>query len=372
MAAISSRFNPLRKLRVTSPPRNDPAIGFPEDHQFNRRLQEGSEGYVEQWTHTASKTMIAVKVVRHSHPYPNEVRILQHLPSHKSIVGYLGYCKKQPYAEKTSILLEYCSEGDLFTLMNAIAFLHEGIDDQHRRGRDEWRPIVYRDVKFENVLVKNLGSKDDWSDIEVKLGDFGMAGYHDPKNPSPRGHIGTTHYWPPEVTWENKRLGPASDVWSAATIIHELAHNFGPLVDPKVIEKKWFLQNDKAPYLDSWPENLKKNYWSSKAPRRPIPINIEPSAPISILTDEDLGYDKQALAFRQCRPSPKYSDALSDCMMAGLAMSPEERPESGQLLREIETAHADVLFQDLCLAHKRETINAEDEDIREDLTESGH
>jgi serine/threonine protein kinase len=199
-----------------------------------------------------------------------------------------------------------------------------------------------------------------------------MAGYYDPKNPNPRGHIGTTHYWPPEVTWENKRLGPASDVWSAATIIHELAHNFGPLVDPKVIEKKWFLQNDKAPYLDSWPDNLKKNYWSSKAPRRPIPINIEPGAPIPILADEDLGYDKQALAFRQCRPSPKHSDALSDCMMAGLAMSPGERPESGQLLREIETAHAEVLFQDLCLAHKRETINAEDEDIREDVTESDH
>jgi NIMA (never in mitosis gene a)-related kinase len=59
-------------------------------------------------------------------------------------------------------------------------------------------------------------------------------------------------------------------------------------------------------------------------------------------------------------------------MMAGLAMSPGERPESGQLLREIETAHAEVLFQDLCLAHKRETTNAEDEDIREDVTESDH
>lgn len=56
-------------------------------------------------------------------------------------------------------------------LMSAIAFLHEGIDDQHRRGRDVWRPIVHRDVKFENVLAKNLGSKDDWSDIEIKLGN---------------------------------------------------------------------------------------------------------------------------------------------------------------------------------------------------------
>jgi NIMA (never in mitosis gene a)-related kinase len=52
-------------------------------------------------------------------------------------------------------------------------------------------------------------------------------------------------------------------------------------------------------------------------------------------------------------------------MMAGLAMSPVERPESEQLLRQIETAHADILFQDLCLAHNRETI-IEDEEIEED------
>ena len=46
MAAISFRFNPLRKLWATSTPRNDPAVGLPEEHQFNQRLQEGSEGYV--------------------------------------------------------------------------------------------------------------------------------------------------------------------------------------------------------------------------------------------------------------------------------------------------------------------------------------
>ncbi|KAG9193346.1 NIMA-related kinase 2 [Alternaria panax] len=197
-----------------------------------------------------------------------------------------------------------------------------------------------------------------------------MAGYYNPDNLNPRGHIGTTHYWPPEVTWECKRLGPASDVWAVATIIHELAHNLGPLVDPKVIEKKWFLQNDEAPYLNSWPKDVKKNYWSSKAPRRHISINIDTSAPIPILSDEQLGYDKQALAFRQCRPSPKYSNALSDCMIAGLAMSPEQRPEFGQLLRKIEAAYADVLFQDLCLAHKRESSFKQDEDAKEEDAES--
>jgi NIMA (never in mitosis gene a)-related kinase len=55
-------------------------------------------------------------------------------------------------------------------MMGALAFLHEGTDDQHRMGRDEWGPIVHRDIKFENILVKSLGTKDDWSGIELKLG----------------------------------------------------------------------------------------------------------------------------------------------------------------------------------------------------------
>lgn len=187
-------FNMSRKSQVSWAPNNNTTVGFPKEYEFNRRLQEGSEGYVEQWTHTTSKTVIAVKVVRYNHSCPNEVHILQDLPFHKSIIGFLGYSKEQPHGERASILLEYCPQGDLFTvrslatnkdrtvfseefmwsvysqLMGALAFLHEGTDDQHQRGRDKWRPIVHRDVKFENVLVKNLGSKDDWSGIEVKLG----------------------------------------------------------------------------------------------------------------------------------------------------------------------------------------------------------
>jgi serine/threonine protein kinase len=383
MAAMLFHSTPSQKPQSSGVLDSDPAVGFPRNYQFNRQLQKGSEGYVEQWTHTTSKTVIAVKVVRYMKSCPNEVQVLRDLPPHKSIVGYLGYRKQQPQAQEASILLEYCPQGDLFTLrseaidnenmvfseafmwsmysqlMGALAYLHEGIDDQYRMGRDRWKPIVHRDIKFENVLVKNLGSKPDWSGIEVKLADFGFAGYFNPKDPNPHRYIGTTHYWPPEVTWETKRLGPASDVWGVAAIIHEIAHSFGPLIDARVVENRWFLDNDRAPYLESWPKDHKSNYWSSKAPRRPIPINIEPSAPVAALAD-----DKYAIATRKRWPSPKYSDALSDCMMAGLAMSPDDRPESGLLLRQIETAHADILFHDLCLEHERETMPDEVEDVR--------
>jgi serine/threonine protein kinase len=79
-------------------------------------------------------------------------------------------------------------------------------------GRDHWRPIAHRDIKIENVLVKSLGIKEDWSDVDIKLGDFRLSRYHDPIQPNPLGSIGTKHCWLQEVTWENKALSPASDV----------------------------------------------------------------------------------------------------------------------------------------------------------------
>jgi serine/threonine protein kinase len=203
--------------------------------------------------------------------------------------------------------------------------------------------------------VKSLGDKHDWSDFDIQLCDFGMSGYHDPTQPNPLGYIGTTLYWPPEVTWEDKKLSPASDVWGTAAIIHYLAHDFLPIVDPDLAKRKWFLQNDDSPYPHSWTENLKSNYWTSKSPRRVVPINVEPDRKLPILSDPKFGVDTQAMLYRRIRPSLKYSDELNGCMLLGLTMSQDERPESGKLLRRIEEAHAEILFQGLRLEHEVET-----------------
>ena len=242
-------------------------------------------------------------------------------------------------------------------MMEALAFLHDGVDQQHPMGRDNWKPIVHRDIKIENFMITSLGHKEDWSGLVLKLGDFGMAGYYDPADPNPLGYVGTTHFWPPEVTLETKRLTPASDVWGVAAIIHELAHNFGPLVNPALMEENWFLNNDQAPYPDDWPEHIRSNYWAAKAPRRVVPINLDPGAAVASLSDPELGgEDKRALANRAYRPSPRYSDALNHCMMAGLAMSPDARLESWRLLRLIEDKYADFLFQGLRLEHENEAV----------------
>ncbi|KAF1840157.1 kinase-like protein [Cucurbitaria berberidis CBS 394.84] len=368
-----------RKLHVSwVSETSSPAAHFPAKHKFDRQLQSGSEGDVQQWTHKATGTTLAVKVIKYTKLFPSEVQILRHLPPHGCIIQYLGYYEKQPSPEKSSIILEYCPEGDLFTLIDrmrernggifsegfmwsvysqlaaALAFLHEGIDTQNPLGRDNWRPVVHRDIKTENVLVRSVGGKDDWSDIDVKLGDYGMAGYYDPAHPNPLGQIGTAHNWPPEISWETKGLSPASDVWGIAAILHELAHGFGPVVSPGVTEKKWFAENIWAPYPDYWLPVLKMSYWEATTPRRVIPVNLKPEAPLP--TDPRLDEpDERVERCRKHRPSPKYSDALNDCMMMALRTDPQERAGAGVLLSEIEEAHAEFLFQDLKIEHDCET-----------------
>ncbi|KNG48037.1 kinase-like protein [Stemphylium lycopersici] len=383
-------FNPFRKFhksRMSDP--DNPATRFPKQHEYGQQVQKGLQGSVHTWTHRPSATVIAVKVVQNTKPKPNEVKLLRDLPTHKSIIGYLGYCEKRPAPHLASILLEYCPHGDLFMvrseaikknmqvfseafmwavysqLMGALAFLHEGVDDNNPMGHDNWKPVVHRDIKIENVLVKSLGKKSDWSDIDLKLCDLGMAGYHDPANPNPRGYIGTTQYWPPEVKWETRRHTPASDVWGIATIIHELAHGFSTFVDPNITKAAWFARNDKAPYPETWSETHKGNFWISKALRRVVPINLEPDAAVPILSDPYLGHDEDAIVVRKRRPSPKYSDALNDCMLVGLAMSPEERPGSGELLGMIDGGHSDFIFQSLSREFACETASTCDDSDEE-------
>ncbi|CAO2652122.1 Nn.00g004050.m01.CDS01 [Neocucurbitaria sp. VM-36] len=370
-------FNFHRKHIVSWVPEESSSLAtnFPAKHKFNRRLREGAEGIVEQWIHIETHTVLAVKVIRHDKKsVPNEVHLLRNLP-HNCIIQCLGYFLKQPSADKSSIMLEYCPEGDLLTirgrmmkcdngifaesfmwsvynqLASAFAFLHEGIDSQNPLGRDNWRPVVHGDMKMENVLVKSLGSKDDWSTIDLKLGDFGMAEYYDPANPNPLGHIGTTHNWPPEVTWETKKLSPASDMWGIAAILHELAHCFGPVVSPEITKKKWLAENVGAPYPEYWPKLLKINYWGAKSPRRVVPINLSLAAPLpaEACLDEP---DEHVEMLRKHRPSPKYSDALNDCMMMALKFDPQERAGAGELLSQIEEVHADFLFQDLKIEYE--------------------
>jgi serine/threonine protein kinase len=339
---------------------NNPAAAFPTKHKYLRELQEGAEGAVQAWNHEPSGTTVAVKVVKSKPDLPREVELLTALPEHKNIIKCLTYFDKQPVPEKLAIVLEYCPGGDLYEfyweeaysrnmavfseafmwsvfnqLSSALAFLHEGIGALSSHDVDPWRPIVHRDLKFENVLVQTTGLKHDWSDIVLKLADFGLSSYYDPVNAElPRG-MGTTFTWAPEVTWTEAIMTPAADVWSLGGIIHSLVHGFGPLACPEMTKFDWYQDNIGEPYPEFWSEPVKQSFWGAMAPRKVVPINIE-----SYMHELD---------GRRRRLSPKYSDELNECLMMALKMDPQERASAARLLEHIQQAHSGFLFRGLAM-----------------------
>jgi serine/threonine protein kinase len=339
---------------------SNPAAAFPTKHKFLRELQEGAEGAVQAWKHEPSGATVAVKVIKSKPELPREVELLMALPEHKNILKCFAYFDKQPGPEKLAIVLEYCPGGDLYEfyrgeaysrnmavfseefmwsvfsqLSGALAFLHEGIGALNSHDVVPWRPIVHRDLKFENVLIQTTGLKQDWSDIVLKIADFGLSSYYDPVNAElPRG-MGTTFAWAPEVTWTAAIMTPAADVWSLGGIIHTLVHGFGPLQCPDLTKFEWYQNNVGEPYPQFWSEPVKQSFWGAVAPRKVVPINIEPYM--------------HELDGRRKRLSPKYSDGLNECMIMALKMDPQERASAARLLGQIGQAHSNFFFLGLAM-----------------------
>jgi serine/threonine protein kinase len=271
-----------------------------------------------------------------------------------------AYFQKQPRADADCMLFEFCPHGDLYDFQSlmwkknkgifseacmwsiyrqltwAIAFLHEGVGCSDPRDADIWRPIVHRDVKLENVLITDLGGKDDYSSIRIKLGDFGLSAFYDPKNTRMPGQWGTSVLWPPEQTWVGREATPAGDVWAVGCIIHEMAHNFPPVADPKLHEQHFTALADAADagrLPSSWSNSKKQSFWAATTLRQPLPINLEPNQHV---------YDK-----RRNRPTPKYSDKLNMCLQMALAMDREMRPTAGVLKQRVEEQEAAFHWEEL-------------------------
>ncbi|KAF2636257.1 kinase-like protein [Massarina eburnea CBS 473.64] len=333
------------------------ASDFPKRYTRIQKVGDGSEGCVESWAHKGSGAMIAAKVIRARQSMPREVEVLKDLPPHKSIAQILAYFQKMPKADSDCVLFEYCAGGDLFDLQrwmwkknrclwseafmwaiftqlgDAMAFLHEGQGCPGPHDADLWRPVVHRDVKMENVFIDALGAKDDCSSVKVKLGDFGLSTFYNPKDPKMPGHWGTTILWPPEQTWEGREATPAGDIWAVGCIIHELAHGFPPVVDPEKTESEYKSDPKGGALPVWWDEAKKKTFWAANAQRKPFPINLNP-------TDQE--FDG-----RRNRPTPKYSNELNGCLQMALAMNMENRATAGALKEALEEQEAAYKYEEM-------------------------
>jgi serine/threonine protein kinase len=357
---------------VRLPPNINPAATFPHQHTKIKKIGDGSEGFVETWSHKPTGFVMAVKVIKPRKKPPPEVDILKSLPAHPSIVHCFAYLPKQATPRGDCIFFEYCHEGDLFDLCrklyeekqcpfseafmwalfsqlaSAIAFLHEGVGCANRMETDFWRPVVHRDIKIENILISTLGTKEDCSSLLIKVADFGLSAFYDPFDAKMQGNWGTTVLWPPEQTWEGREATPAGDVWAVGCVIHELSHGFPPVVDPELTERLAKKQKEVLKLPKNWGANLRTSFWESKTPRKPLPIN--------------LNEDQHEWDFRRKRPTLRYSDTLNECMMMALTMAVANRATAGTLKRHIEEAHAAFLFEELRLENK---AMVEDIDIDE-------
>eukprot|EP01018_Ginkgo_biloba_P000250 Gb_26121 [translate_table: standard] len=148
---------------------------------------------------------------------------------HRNLVQLRGWCRRN---QQLFIVYDYMPNGSLdrmifgnpdtvlrwperYRILKGIAagliYLHEQWD----------RRVVHRDVKPSNVLLD--------SDLNAKLGDFGLARLYDHgHNPQTTRVVGTLGYIAPELTNTGKAT-PSTDVFSFGIVLLEVASGRRPV-----------------------------------------------------------------------------------------------------------------------------------------------
>uniref|UniRef100_A0A667WPN6 Serine/threonine-protein kinase PLK3 n=1 Tax=Myripristis murdjan TaxID=586833 RepID=A0A667WPN6_9TELE len=176
-----------------------------------------------EMTDLANNKMYAVKVIpqaRVSKPHQrdkitNEIELHKTL-SHKHVVKFSHHFEDQ---ENIYIFLELCSRKSLAHIWKARHTLTEpevryylrqiisGLKYLHNRG------ILHRDLKLGNFFVNE--------NMELRLGDFGLAAKLETVEQRKKTICGTPNYLAPEVL-NRQGHGTESDVWSLGCVMYTL------------------------------------------------------------------------------------------------------------------------------------------------------
>lgn len=157
------------------------------------------------------KCLIEIETLQ-SLDHPNIVKLFEVLESEKSIY----------------LILEYCSQGDLYShLNNKIKFTENEARNYFRQLISAMvyihaRGFAHRDLKLENVF---LGTSNN-----IKIGDFGLA------NRLIQGGLmatscGSLRYASPEILNGKQYSGELADVWSCGIILFTFLAGYHPFDD---------------------------------------------------------------------------------------------------------------------------------------------
>uniref|UniRef100_A0A667WQW7 Serine/threonine-protein kinase PLK n=1 Tax=Myripristis murdjan TaxID=586833 RepID=A0A667WQW7_9TELE len=186
-------------------------------------LGKGGFARCYEMTDLANNKMYAVKVIpqaRVSKPHQrdkitNEIELHKTL-SHKHVVKFSHHFEDQ---ENIYIFLELCSRKSLAHIWKARHTLTEpevryylrqiisGLKYLHNRG------ILHRDLKLGNFFVNE--------NMELRLGDFGLAAKLETVEQRKKTICGTPNYLAPEVL-NRQGHGTESDVWSLGCVMYTL------------------------------------------------------------------------------------------------------------------------------------------------------
>ncbi|KAM4552308.1 serine/threonine-protein kinase PLK3 [Odontesthes bonariensis] len=186
-------------------------------------LGKGGFARCYEMTDLTNNKMYAVKVIpqsRVSKPHQrdkitNEIELHKTL-SHKHVVKFSHYFEDQ---DNIYIFLELCSRKSLAHIWKARHTLTEpevryylkhiisGLKYLHSRG------ILHRDLKLGNFFVNE--------NMELRLGDFGLAAKLETVEQRKKTICGTPNYLAPEVL-NRQGHGTESDVWSLGCVMYTL------------------------------------------------------------------------------------------------------------------------------------------------------
>ncbi|KAL8713273.1 MAG: hypothetical protein Q9225_006793, partial [Loekoesia sp. 1 TL-2023] len=182
---------------------------------------------------------------------PAEVTILNSILSPHPHIIDLQHWSQSPTT--TTLWYEYCSQGDLqdlidaytsrrakipesfiwhtfLQLASAFAYIHTGYDSSSDRPKPHknFQPIVHRDVKPPNILLRPNRSNSSYPDLV--LADFGCATTS--LHSGDKYQVGTPMYQPPELPLHS----PQGDIWALGACIHVMATGSPPI---RAVPKGW-------------------------------------------------------------------------------------------------------------------------------------
>ncbi|XP_051873126.1 NUAK family SNF1-like kinase 1 [Pristis pectinata] len=198
-------------------------------YQILETLGSGAYGKVKKAQERVTGRTVAIKSVRKDKVQKEldrihiqrEMEIMSSL-NHSNIINIYEVFENK---DKIIIVMDYCSNGELYDYVNEHHKLSESearktfrqivsaIHYCHKKG------IVHRDLKLENILLDE--------NFNVKLADFGLSNlYH--KDRLLETYCGSPLYASPEIVNGLPYQGPEVDCWALGVLLYTLVYGTMP------------------------------------------------------------------------------------------------------------------------------------------------